>query len=456
MGSRHPVVFIHGNGDSAAGWNTQIQRFRDKGYAENELFAITLIPPQNENHQHYAAQIKTFIENILSQKGTKKVNVIAHSLGCTVTRHYIKFMEGDKKVANAVLVCGGNHGLPAADLTMMQADVFKQSPEINTLGAQFLQDLNTGNPGGLETYGPTEYMTISGPDDEFFLFFEGSPQLTGADNRVIRGHGHFGLRDAEETFICSLAFFEGRAESVSLGKRPLSAAPGVPVGSWIIIGGPQKGNAITFREDGSYEGKEENQTIKGTYIVEPAALVHSITLHQTEGPGGRCIRPGIFRVNINNTFLKFYCRAADSSAPLVYISYAPTYERSVRLSTIPEEMTGVWEASDLGFCKAAGWTDARLELAGNGIFNLKGKNVLSPTGSFEIAGNFSVSFEPAMHQLTFEITKTCGNIPFFIVGDIMPAIFAREGNKIKAQWGSILFGIPRPSCLDAPVIFVKI
>ncbi|PKN70328.1 MAG: hypothetical protein CVU43_20910 [Chloroflexi bacterium HGW-Chloroflexi-5] len=455
MGNRYPVVFIHGNGDSADGWKMQLQRFKEQGYSENELFAITMKPPQNETHQHYAHQVKRFIDDVLAKTGAKKVNIVAHSLGCTVSRHYIKFMDGHKTVEHAVLISGGNHGLPAADLTLTQAQIFKQSPEINTLGAQFLQDLNTGNPGGLETYGETKYMTISGPDDEFFLFFENSPQLKGADNRVIKGHGHFGLRDSAEAFICSLAFFEGKADSCSLGKAPPDPVPQIPVGSWIVIGGPKKGDAITFNANGTYEGKEGNQPIKGTYTIHPGTPASAITLHQTEGPDGPGKRQGIFRININNTFLKLNCPKVNSSDPPIHITYAPTYDRAVQLSAIPEYLTGVWKAQDLGFCAAAGWTEGQLEITPDGTFTIKGKNVLSPTGFFEISGNVSVSFEPVRHQMTFDLTKTCGNIPFFLAGDILPAIFTREGNKLKAQWGSFLFGIPRPSCLDIPITFIK-
>ena len=86
---------------------------------------------------------------------------------------------------------------------------------------------------------------------------------------------------------------------------------------------------------------------------------------------------------------------------------------------------------------------------------MKGKNILSPTGEFEFSGNFSLSFEPADYHFTMEFLNTDGNVPFFQVGEVIPAIFKREGNKIWAQWGSFMFGIPRPACMDSPVMFVK-
>lgn len=453
MSARNPIVFVHGNGDSAAGWQVQIDRFKAAGYGDAELHAITMTPPQNETHAHYAQQLKPYIDEVLAKTGAARVNVVAHSLGCTVLRYYLKFMGGAERVESAVLICGANHGIPACDLTLGDPATFKQSPEVNTLGAQFLKDLNTGNDGDLETFGPTRYMTISGPDDEFYFFYEDSPQLRGADNRVIKGHGHFGLRSSVEAFELTQAFFAGTAEGLALGKAPAPARPRQPLGAWEIIGGPRKGERYEFREDGGYSARDaQGGEYRGRYSVEPTT--GRITLTQDAGPDGQGARQGIYRVNLNDSFLRLDVGELNGEAPAA-IAYAPTFERVFEPTAIPAEFVGEWVIEELGFCAAGGWTAGRMSLAADGGFRIQGNNVLSPTGDFEISGRFAMSERAVPPQLTLELTATDGKIPFFLLGEVMPAIFARDGDTLRMQWGSATFGIPRPACMDAPALFVK-
>ncbi len=455
MTNRNPVVFVHGNGDSAEGWQRQISRFEENGCTDDEFFAITLDPPQNESNIHYANQLKLFMEDVLQKTGASKIDLVAHSLGCTVSRHYIKFMGGSRIVEHAVLISGGNHGLPAADLTLGQPEEFKQSPELTTMGSQFLDDLNTGNEGDLETFGPTKYMTISGPHDEFYLFNPESPQLKGADNRIIKNHGHFGLRDAEESFACVLAFFQDRAESLDIGRDVLGRPAERPLGSWIIIGGSGKGDQYTFHEDGSYEGEENGEESRGTYIVDASGYPCKITLRQTRGLGGTGERLGIYQVNVTDRFLRLALGELNSGEIPGQMVFERIYERKYESDAIPEDYIGIWKTEELGFCAAAGWTSGELEILGDGRYVLRGENILSPVGKFEISGKLAVSFKPDPPHLTMEFVTIAGDIPFFIPGEVLPGIFKREANRLEMQWGSAMFGIPRPACMDSPVVFVR-
>lgn len=40
-----PIVFVHGNGDSAALWHTTIWRFESQGYDPTRLFAVDMAAP---------------------------------------------------------------------------------------------------------------------------------------------------------------------------------------------------------------------------------------------------------------------------------------------------------------------------------------------------------------------------------------------------------------------------
>lgn len=459
--ARHvPVVFIHGNGDSARGWTSQIARFEAHGYAGDELFAISMTPPQNESHGHYVQQVVAFVREVQEKTGSPKVDLVAHSLGCTVARHFVKHFGGSEVVDHAVLLAGANHGIPAADLTlaMAQPGQFKQGPEVNTLNPPFLRALNEGNPGGGETFGPTRYMTISSTDDEFYVFAEDSPFLQGADNRVLRGRGHFGLRDCAESFDCILAFLEDRAGELELGKveavpRPLAD----PSGRWVAIGGPRKGEDLVLDGNGGYTHVTAEGTATGTYTVSTQTSPFQIDLEQASGPDGTGRRLGIYRINANNTLLRLDLGALGSGERPSMITFAPCFDRHVAPSPLPEGLFGVWKTRELGFCAAAGWLEASLALGSDGRFTLSGRNVISPTGDVTIGGRYGVSDRVAtpFPHVTFELDTTDGRIPFFVQGEVMPGIYRLAEGRLSMQWGSATFALPRPSCMDAPVVFEK-
>lgn len=460
MSKRTPIVFIHGNGDSALGWTAQIARFKAHGYGEDELFAITMTPPQNESHEHYVQQVIPFVREVLQKTGSAKVDIVAHSLGATIVRHFIKHFGGAEKVDHAILLAGANHGIPAADLTlaMAQPDQFKQGPEVNTMGAPFLKALNENNPGGLEVFGPTRFMTISSTDDEFYMFVEESPQLKGADNRILRGRGHFGLRDCEESFACMLAFIENRADALALGKLETAiAVPDDPAGRWVAIGGPKKGEEFVFDGRGGYTHKTAEGLASGRYTTQTAAEPFGIDLEQTAGPGAPCQRLGAFQINANNTFLRIDFATPGSVERPKSLAYAPCFNRYVEATPLPEALFGEWDIAELGFCAAGGWLEATLSLERDGRFTLAGKNVMNPNGQVRIGGKVSVSAasETRLPYITLELDETDGSIPFFLVGEVMPGVYRLEGDRLAMQWGSATFALPRPACMDAPVVFRK-
>lgn len=460
MQKHTPIVFIHGNGDSALGWTAQMARFKAQGYSDEELFAITMTPPQNESHDHYVQQMIPFVQEVQAKTGSPRVDIVAHSLGATISRYFIKNFGGAAFVDHAILIAGANHGIPAADLAlaMAQPDQFKQGPEINTMGAPFLKALNENNPGGNETFGPVRYMTISSSDDEFYIFNEDSPQLDGADNRVINGRGHFGLRDSEESFACMLAFIENRAETLELGKiRGARKALTDLSGRWIAIGGPKKGEEFVFDGQGSYTHRTAEGIAEGRYTLNTGAAPFEIDLEQKSGPGGSGKRPGIFRINANNTFLRIDLAPLNHAERPKVITYAPCFDRHVENSPLPPALFGAWTISQLGFCAAAGWLEASLSLESNGRFTLAGKNVMNPNGEVRIGGTYTVSDQPAprLPYINFELDTTDGSIPFFVLGEVMPGIYHLADGKLSMQWGSATFAMPRPSCMDAPVVFEK-
>src|SRR5262245_40172965 len=97
-----PVIFIHGNSDSAlgtgapyTGWTSSINYFLSQGYKSSELYATTWGPadPAMAIYQYhsrtYLMKIRAFIQAVKAYTGAAKVDVISHSMGVTLARKAI-------------------------------------------------------------------------------------------------------------------------------------------------------------------------------------------------------------------------------------------------------------------------------------------------------------------------------------------------------------------------------
>lgn len=98
-----PVIFIHGNSDSAlgtvspyTGWSSSISYFKSQGYTSAELYATTWGPasPAQASAQYhsyaYLMRIRAFIQAVKAYTGAAKVDIIGHSMGVTLARKAIK------------------------------------------------------------------------------------------------------------------------------------------------------------------------------------------------------------------------------------------------------------------------------------------------------------------------------------------------------------------------------
>jgi pimeloyl-ACP methyl ester carboxylesterase len=98
-----PVIFIHGNSDSAlgtgvkglTGWRASIDDFEAHGYTPAELYATTWGPADlsqallQTHSDAYVARLRAFIEAVKQYTGAKKVDIVAHSMGVTLARRAI-------------------------------------------------------------------------------------------------------------------------------------------------------------------------------------------------------------------------------------------------------------------------------------------------------------------------------------------------------------------------------
>ena len=117
-----PIVFVHGNGDSAALWQTTLWRFESNGWPRDRLFAVQQPyplardddskeqPGRNASAEHMAF-LKAEVDKVLTQTGAKQVVLVGNSRGGYAIRNYIQNGGGDKTVSHAVLGGTPNHGV---------------------------------------------------------------------------------------------------------------------------------------------------------------------------------------------------------------------------------------------------------------------------------------------------------------------------------------------------------
>ena len=229
---QRPILFVHGNGDSAALWCTTIWRFESNGYDPSLLFAIDFTHPSarrddtrpQENRSSTADQVKELavkVEEVRARTGQNRIVLIGSSRGGYAVRNYIKNFGGAAHVSHAILCGTPNHGV--------QATPGSPNNEFNGLGS-FLSNLNAGD----EVQPEVRFMTTrSDTNDKYaqpdgkFLGMPGqptnvtysSPELRGAKNVVLPGLDHRELAFHPLAFKSMYTFLTGR-EPATLDVAP--------------------------------------------------------------------------------------------------------------------------------------------------------------------------------------------------------------------------------------------
>ena len=201
--SPRPILFIHGNGDSAALWHTIIWRFESNGYDRSLLFAIDFKNPTarsddtkpQENRSSTADQAKELaakVTEVQSKTGQKQVILVGSSRGGIAIRNYIRNFDGAPNVSHAILFGTPNHGVYA-----IQAN---PNNEFNGAGP-FLTGLNAGS----EVHPNVKFMTTRSDSNDKYAQPDGrfvgmpgqptnityaGPELRGALNMVLPGLDH--------------------------------------------------------------------------------------------------------------------------------------------------------------------------------------------------------------------------------------------------------------------------
>lgn len=217
-----PIVFVHGNGDTAALWHTTIWRFESNGWPRERLHAIDLPYPtaRDEDDKPQAGRsssaehmqfLAAEVQRVLAATGAEKVVLIGSSRGGYAIRNYIANGGGAKVVSHAILAGTPNHGV-------WNNPKFQPGSEFNG-ASPFLTALNNQGGSGVEVTSGVKWMTLRSDNNDKYaqpllggnptnVTFEG-PALKGAENVVLPARDHRELAFHPEAFAPMFKFVSG-------------------------------------------------------------------------------------------------------------------------------------------------------------------------------------------------------------------------------------------------------
>ncbi|PZH12432.1 lipase, partial [Streptomyces sp. NTH33] len=174
------VVLVHGTlGNSVDNWLGLAPYLKNRGYC---VFSLDYgqLPGVPVFHglgpiDKSAEQLSAFVDKVLAATGAAKADLVGHSQGGMMPRHYLKFLGGAAKVNALVGIAPSNHGTNLNGLTNLlpyfpgAANLLKATtPALadQVVGSAFLTKLNEGGdtvPGVRYTVLATQYDEVVTP-----------------------------------------------------------------------------------------------------------------------------------------------------------------------------------------------------------------------------------------------------------------------------------------------------
>jgi pimeloyl-ACP methyl ester carboxylesterase len=267
--SRTPVIFLHGNNDTPfptacnpyGRMQALAQHLADSGWATSELWGLGYQGDQCDlpadptrrsgiahTNQANVPDLRRFVRAVLAFTGARRVDIVAHSLGVTLAREWMRQDEVRHEVRRFVAIDGSNQGIincspdPANYWQAPAAGGFTPSSEVCAeLGSPdtpFLKLLNQGK--GVP--GPVRTLVIRNADASFVFFavqdgviapvpavdsfgkpfdFSKSAELRGARQLDLTGQGaydpflrtgHLGILNSPDTRRATVEFLGRRRD----------------------------------------------------------------------------------------------------------------------------------------------------------------------------------------------------------------------------------------------------
>lgn len=234
---RPPIVFVHGNGDTAGLWITTVWRFESNGWPRERLHAIDhpypmardddRVPqPGRSSSADHVAYLAAEVDRVRAATGAERVALVANSRGGFAVRNYLARHGGADRVSHAVLGGTPNHGV-------WTSDSHRPGSEFNGAGP-LLSLLNVPGPDGHEVTPGVAWLTLRSDGNDKYCQPHGdwlgaphlptgiqadSPELRGATNVVLPGADHRETSFGPHAFAHTWQFLTG-APPASLEITP--------------------------------------------------------------------------------------------------------------------------------------------------------------------------------------------------------------------------------------------
>jgi triacylglycerol lipase len=262
--SFEPIVFVHGNGDTEALWQTTIWRFESNGWPRDRLFAFDVkyplardkddvAQPGRTSAAEHMAALKAEVDQVLRATGARQVILMGNSRGGNAIRNYIQNGGGAATVSHAILGGTPNHGVQAVK-GLNDANEFSGT-------GPFLMGLNAPkDAAGDEVTGPVKWLTIRSDNNDKFAQPDGrwlgmpgkptnvtytGPELKGATNIVIPHIDHRETAYSPAAFEVAYEFITGQppmTRSVTPEMAPMLS--GKVTGLGLTPTDPASGNYV--------------------------------------------------------------------------------------------------------------------------------------------------------------------------------------------------------------------
>ncbi len=224
-----PIVFVHGNGDSAALWTTTQWRFESNGWPRERLHAVhlpdplardddTIAQPGRSSTLQSAQALAAEVDAVLQRSGAAKVVLVGNSRGGYAIRNYVQNFGGAARVERVVLGGTPNHGV-RADASSGTGNEFNGAgPFLTALNAPKGPNGDEVTPGPAwltlrsdnnDKYAQPDGLWIGAPGKPTNVTFDG-PALKGATNLVLPGRDHREVSFHAEAFTRTWEFITGR------------------------------------------------------------------------------------------------------------------------------------------------------------------------------------------------------------------------------------------------------
>lgn len=313
-----PIVFVPGNGDTAALCMATIWRFESNGWPRERLHAIdmpyplardddTREQPGRSSTGEHVAFLAAEVKRVRAATGASKVALVGNSRGGYAIRNFIANGGGASVVSHVVLGGVPNHGVVADPSARLDN-------EFNGAG-RFLVRLNTAGANGNEVPAGIAWMTIRSDRNDKYAQPDGAvlgrpgtptgvtvegPALKGAENIVIAGLDHRETLYSPQSFEAMFRFIGGRA--------PTTLAI-VPEGRVVL--------------DGTLSGLGLNNSA-GNYPTNLPLVGATLEVYATNVATGERVGPPVHRKTIGADG-RWGPFAADGTARYEFVVAAPGY-----------------------------------------------------------------------------------------------------------------------------------